>query len=309
MATKKILLIDDSAFFRGQLKIALNREYEVIEAASGAEGLEMVKRERPDLVLLDVVMPDYSGFDICRILRNSDRGGLLPIILITTQDDQKDVIYGFEVGADDYVKKPFDSRELLGRVRNLFRRIDRNRNANPLTGLSGYSEAVLELSNRIRKNEVFAVICVDIDNFKAYNEVYGFVNGDRILILLADILVDQTALCGNPGDIALHIGGDDFMVITTPEHAAAICEAVIADFDRKVPGFYNDDDRAKGFLVRNNRSGGTDTFPIMTISMAVVTNEKRVISNPAVVMDIAGEVGNKLKTMAGSNWFADRRRD
>jgi diguanylate cyclase (GGDEF)-like protein len=306
---KKILIVDDSPFFRGQLKLTLSKEYEVIEAGLGAEGLDMVKSEKPDLVLLDVVMPDYSGFDICRILRESESNNLMPIIMITSQDAQEDILIGLEYGADDYVKKPFNERELLSRIRNIFRRIDRNRNANPLTGLNGNIEIQRDITSRISRGLRFAVIYADLDNFKAYNDVYGYSNGDRIIVLTADILTDQVALFGNPDDFIGHVGGDDFILVSTPDKAEQICQSVIAEFDDKVLNFYNEEDRAKGIITTKNRRGEIDTFPLMSISMAIVTNERRGINSYVEVGEIAAEVKKKLKTMPGSNYFMDRRSD
>jgi len=306
---KRILLIDDSPFFRGQLKLSLSKEYDVIEAGDGAEGLDMVKREKPDMVLLDIIMPDYSGFEICRILRESESNNLMPIIMITSQDAQEDILVGLELGADDYVKKPFNERELLSRIRNIFRRIDRNRNANPLTGLCGNLEIQREITSRISKGFSFSVIYADLDNFKAYNDVYGFSNGDRIIILLADILRDQVSLWGNEDDFVGHIGGDDFIIVSTPEKAVAICGQIIEEFDEKVLSFYNDIDRNRGFITTKNRKDEVDTFPLMSISLAIVTNERRELNNTVEIGDIAAEVKKKLKTMAGSNYFIDRRAD
>ena len=307
--TKKILLIDDSIFFRGQLKLSLSRDYDVIEAGTGAEGLDLVKSEKPDLVLLDIVLPDYSGFELCRILRESESNNLMPIIMITSQDAQEDVLIGLELGADDYVKKPFNERELLSRIKNIFRRIDRNRDANPLTGLDGNLEIQREITSRIARGLSIGIIYVDLDNFKAYNDVYGFANGDRIIILSADILRDQTALWGNGNDFIGHIGGDDFIIVTTTEKAVMICEEIIAEFDEKVLNFYNEEDRVRGFITTKNRKGEVDTFPLMSISLAIVTNERRELKNTIEIGDIAAEVKKKLKTMAGSNYFLDRRTD
>ena len=306
---KKILLIDDSPFFRGQLKLSLGKECDIVEAGTGAEGLDMVKREKPDLVLLDVILPDCSGFEICRILRESESNNLMPIIVITSQGAQDDILTGLDLGADDYVTKPLDDRELLSRIRNIFRRIDRNRNANPLTGLCGNLEIQREIQSRISRGLGYAVIHVDLDNFKAYNDVYGFASGDRIIILTADIIRDQAALWGNPDDFVGHIGGDDFIIVTTPDRAATVSEQIIAEFDEKIQAFYNEEDRGRGCIMTTNRKGETDVFPIMTISLAIVTNERREINNAVEIGDIAAEVKRKLKTMPGSNYFIDRRAD
>jgi diguanylate cyclase (GGDEF)-like protein len=307
--TKKILVIDDSPFFRGQLKLTLGKEYDVIEAGTGTEGFEIVKREKPDLVLLDVIMPDYSGFEICRILRESESNNLMPIIMITSQDSQEDILIALELGADDYIKKPFNERELLARIRNIFRRIDRNRNANPLTGLNGNLEIQREITSRIAKGALFAVVYIDLDNFKSYNDVYGFSNGDRIIVLTADILKDQVDIFGNPDDFVGHIGGDDFILVTTPDKVDKICMEIIADFEEKIGSFYNEEDRTMGCITTKNRKGEIDTFPLMTISLAVVTNEKRELNGYVEVGDIAADLKKKLKTMPGSNYFIDRRSD
>ena len=306
---KKILLIDDSLFFRGQMKLSLGKEYEVLEAGTGADGLDMVRSEKPDMVLLDIVLPDYSGFDICRMLREYEGNTLMPIIMITSQDAQEDVLVGLELGADDYIKKPFNERELLSRIKNIFRRIDRNRNANPLTGLDGNLEIQREITSRIARGISIGIIYADLDNFKAYNDVYGFSSGDRIIILTADIIRDQAMLWGNEDDFVGHIGGDDFIVVTTPEKTARICEEIIAVFDEKVLGFYNEEDRACGCITTKNRKGETDTFPLMSISLAIVTNERRELKSTVEIGDIAAEVKKKLKTMAGSNYYIDRRAD
>jgi diguanylate cyclase (GGDEF)-like protein len=306
---KKILVIDDSPFFRGQLKLTLGKEYEVIEAGTGAEAFEIVKREKPDLALLDIIMPDYSGFEICRILRESESNNLMPIIMITSQDSQEDILIGLELGADDYVKKPFNERELLARIRNIFRRIDRNKNANPLTGLNGNLEIQREITSRIAKGALFAVVYIDLDNFKSYNDVYGFSNGDKIIVLTADILKDQVSLFGKQEDFVGHIGGDDFILVTTPEKVDKLCSEIISDFDEKIGSFYNEEDRSMGCITTKNRKGEIDTFPIITISLAVVTNERREINGYVEVGDISADLKKKLKTMPGSNYFIDRRSD
>ena len=306
---KKLLLIDDSAFFRSQLKVSLSREFEVIEAGTGAEGLEMVRSEKPDLVLLDILMPDYSGFEICRILRESEANNLMPIIMITSQDAQEDILVGLELGADDYVKKPFNERELISRIKNIFRRIDRNRAANPLTGLSGTLEIQREIESRISKSQSFSIIGTDLANLKAYNNAYGFAGGDRVIIMAADIIASQVRLWGNNDDFIGHSGGDDFTVITTPDKAVQICEQIIPEFDEKILEFYNEEDRERGCITTKNRRGETDTFPIMSISLSIVTNERRELNTMVEINDITNEVKKKLKTMAGSNYFIDRRTD
>ena len=306
---KKILVIDDSPFFRGQLRVVLSAEYTVAEASDGEEGLEAVKREKPDLVLLDGVLRGMSGFEVCRILRESESNNLMPIIMITSSDRQEDILLGLELGADDYITKPFNNRELNSRIKNLLRRIDRNRNANPLTGLPGNIEIQREVMSRISKGDKFAVGYVDLDNFNAYNDAYSFSRGDTVIVLTADILRDQLRLWGNADDFTGHIGGDDFIFVTTPDRVVKICEEITAIFDEKIRDFYNEEDR-KALSVRTiNRKGEVDVFPLMSVSIAVATNQHRNLDNYLIIGDIAAELKKQLTRMQGSNYCIDRRTD
>ena len=281
--------------------------YEVISASCGEDGLRLVREEKPDLVLLDVVMPDVNGFDICRILRGSESNNLMPIIMLTSKNDHEDMITGLDIGADDYIAKPFDKRELLCRVKNTLRRIDRNRNANPLTGLPGNFEIQRELDSRIEKNEPFAAVYVDIDNFKAYNDVYGFLNGDLAIKMTADILWDAAGCL--PYSFIGHIGGDDFFALVTPTEVEPVCQSIVDNFDARIRTLYSAQDLDNGFIVTFNRQGFRETYPIMTVSLAVVTNEYRTFITHIQIAEIAAELKKKAKTITGSCFIKDRRKD
>jgi diguanylate cyclase (GGDEF)-like protein len=306
---KKILIIDDSPFFRGQLRIVLSSEYAVTEADDGEAGLEAVKREKPDLVLLDGVLRGMSGFDVCRILRDSESNNLMPIVMITSSDRQEDILLGLELGADDYIIKPFNNRELFSRIKNLLRRIDRNRNANPLTGLPGNTEIQREILSRISRDVKFSVAYVDLDNFKAYNDAYGFSKGDTVIVFVSDTLSDQVRLWGNEDDFIGHIGGDDFIFISTPDKVERICKEITDIFDEKIVEFYGEDDRKNRSIKTINRKGELDVFPIMSVSIAVATNQYRRLKNYPIISDIATELKKNLKKLHGSNYFIDRRMD
>jgi diguanylate cyclase (GGDEF)-like protein len=306
---KKILVIDDGLFFRQQIKrILMEAGYDVITAVDGEDGLLQVKTEKPDLVLLDVVMPGVDGFEVCRILRDSESNNLMPIILLSAMDAQDDKLVGLELGADDYITKPFNERELLSRIRNTLRRIDRNRAANPLTGLSGNLEIQREISSRIAKEEQFAVIYVDLDNFKSYNDAYGYAKGDIAIKLTADILSDTIQQFGNQDDFVGHIGGDDYVLVTTPEKMVAICRETIQRFDERIREIFNAEDLEKGYISTMNRRGNVENFPIMSVSMAVVTNEYVNFQSHLQVAETASGVKKLVKAMEGSNYLVDRRR-
>lgn len=309
MFKKKILIVDDTELMvKLTTDILEAADYEVVSATNGAECLQKVKEEKPDLVLLDVVMPGMDGFEVCKALRADESNNLMPIIMLTSQDNEDDKLSGLELGADDYITKPFNYRELLSRVRNTLRRIDRNRWANPLTGLQGNLEVQSEINHRIAKKGLFSILYLDLDNFKAFNDVYGFSSGDTAIKLCADTIADNVRLFGTPGDFIGHIGGDDFVVLTVPQNADAICENIIKDFDHKILSLYSEYDKAKGYITTIDRQGQSTKYPIMSISIAVVSNENRELENHIHVAEIAAELKKKAKFLPGSVYVKDKRK-
>lgn len=310
MFKKKILVIDDEPFMvRLLTDILTEAGYDVISANDGIKGIQMVREEKPDLVLVDVMLPGLDGFEVCKTLREDESNNLMPILMVTSQDKEEDKLLGLELGADDYILKPFNKRELLARIKNTLKRIDRNRWANPLTGLPGNIEIHTEINRRIAKNELFAVLYIDIDNFKAYNDVYGFANGDKIIKMTADIILANVQIANNSGDFIGHIGGDDFVIITSPNKVDELCQSIIKDFDRRVKEFYSEEDISRGYITTINRLGETINYPITTISIVVITNEFRALYSPIQIGEIAAQLKKKAKMMPGSVYVKDRRRD
>ncbi|TYQ16746.1 UNVERIFIED_CONTAM: response regulator receiver modulated diguanylate cyclase [Acetivibrio alkalicellulosi] len=309
MFKKKILIIDDTEFMTKLISdILKSADYEVITASNGAQGIQKVREEKPDLVILDVVMPGMDGFEVCKMLRDDESNNLMPIIMLTAHDNEDDKLEGLEIGADDYIIKPFNSRELVSRVRNTLKRIDRNRWANPLTGLQGNIEIQTELNQRIAKGNLFSVIYADLDNFKAYNDVYGFASGDRAIKLTADILVDCTHTYGAQGDFIGHVGGDDFVIVSTPDKIDNISNNIIKEFDLKAKELYCDEDIKRGYIVTSNRQGKIMKFPLTSISLAVVSNENRDLISHVQIAEIAAELKKKAKSMPGSSCVKDQRK-
>lgn len=309
MFKKKILIIDDTELMvKLTTDILEEKDYAVVSAYNGLDGIRMVMTEKPDLVLLDIVMPGMDGFEVCKLLREDESNNLMPIIMLTAQGNEEDKLAGLELGADDYITKPFNPRELTSRVKNTLLRIDRNRWANPLTGLPGNTEIQAEINYRIAKELQFSVLYLDVDNFKAYNDVYGFSRGDTAIKLIADILMDIVRTFGSQNDFIGHIGGDDYVVITSPDFADTLCENIIKEFDDRVPELYSEADKKAGYISTADRKGTITKYPIMTISIAVVSNEFRILSNHIQVSEIVAELKKKAKSISGSVYVKDLRR-
>lgn len=180
--------------------------------------------------------------------------------------------------------------------------------ASPLTRLPGNIAIERALNDRLRVGEKFALCYVDLDNFKAYNDRYGYANGSEIIKETGEILYDSCRKHGRIEDFVGHIGGDDFVLITSPDLVPAVCEAIIEAFDRMILGYYNPEDLQRGYIEAIDRYGTPRQFPLMTLSIAVVTDDKRQISSPQEIAQVASEIKDFVKAIPGSNYLIDRRR-
>ncbi len=305
----RILIVDDDPDIRDILKLTLSEEnYEILEARDGEEALKIINAKPLDLVLLDYKIPKMDGRQVCRLIKKDLLLRHLPIIMVTGKGDINDKVDGIDAGADDYVVKPFEPKELLARIRMIVRRTARDLEANPLTRLPGNVSILNELSRRLENKSKFAVCYIDLDKFKAYNDKYGFEHGDEVIRETARILIRTTQQLGNPDDFIGHIGGDDFVVITTPNAVDNICKAIIADFENTSPTFYNETDRKKGYIVARDRQNKEQKVPLISVSIGVVTNESRKIQHVAQISEIGAELKSLAKSLQRSNYIKDKRK-
>lgn len=308
MARERILVVDDEVDIRDVLRITLEAEgYEVQEAGNGQEALDLIKRSTPNLILLDFMMPRVDGLGVCQVLKKDILLQHLPIIMLTSKGEVLDKVKGLNAGADDYVVKPFDPMELTARVRMILRRTARALDANPLTKLPGNVSILEELQARLDTAKPIAVCYIDLDKFKAFNDTYGFERGDELLKATARILLLAMRELGTPEDFLGHIGGDDFVMFTTPAAAEGICRRVVSEFAQAAPGFYAEADRKRGFIEAKDRDGQVKRFTLLTISIAVVTNDKRPLAHVAEVAQVGAELKEWVKAQGGNRFARDRR--
>lgn len=307
----RVLVVDDDRNLRKIISTNLELAGFAVETASdGPEALAMLENVAPDIVLLDLMMPYMDGYEVAKRIRNHQNPTIanVPIIILTAKGETEDKLRGFEAGADDYITKPFGPQELLARVRAKIRRVEVDSSLSPLTRLPGNLAIEAELRRRIESNESFAVIYLDLDNFKAFNDVYGFTHGDEAIQLLARAAVDAVRRRGTINDFVGHIGGDDFIVVTDNERAEEIAKEIIAEFDRDIRNLYSAKDLRSGFIETRDRRGALNRFPIMTLSMAIVSNDRGQLSNYAQVGEAAAELKRYAKSIAGSVYVKDKRR-
>ncbi|MEK6681764.1 MAG: response regulator [Nitrospirota bacterium] len=306
---EKILIVDDERSITSLITSMLQEfGYTTIEASTGEEALSIAQAEQPDLILLDINLPGIDGFQTLKRLKNSVSTGRIPVILLSGIKDAKEKARGLNLGASDYITKPYSSLELEARVRLLLQRREEEHSTSPTTRLPGNIAIEREINAKIKEKAPFSVCYIDLDNFKAYNDNYGFLKGDAVIKQTAKIITDVVREYGNDSDFVGHIGGDDFIIITTNYKDDIICSGIIDAFSRIIPLYYNREDRNRGLIELENRRGQIEKFPIMTMSIAVVTsNEQRRLEHMAQISDIAAELKKAAKKMEGSVVIRDRR--
>lgn len=308
-STPSILIIDDDPLVRRIVARTLDAQgYLVREARSGAEGLQLALQHPPDLILLDLVMPGLDGFEVCSRLRRNPLTVNIPIVMLTALAQTESLVHGLNVGADDYITKPFNIEELQTRIQAHLRRRERDLSANPLTALPGNTAIEHLLRQRLATAQALAVLYIDLSNFKEYNDQYGWIQGDKVIKLLAQVLLEAVQTHGGPEDFVGHIGGDDFIVLSTPAHAESIAQAIIARFDSAVPAFYSDEARARGYIEVVDRRGKTFRAALMSVAIAIVTNEQNQFQHLGQIAARAAEVKRYVKSLPGSQYAFDRRR-
>lgn len=306
--TKRILIADDEQSVCQLLEIVLSGQgYEVAIAHNGDQLVRMAQERAPDLVLVDLMMPYLDGYEAIRQLRNDTRTAHVPMVILTAKSTPEDVVTGFETGADDYITKPFNIPELLARIKGHLRRAAQRPVRNPLTDLPGNILITEELKYRLKQDEPFAFLYVDLDSFKAFNDTYGPARGDRVIRVLAEVLVEQVQKYGAGDDFIGHIGGDDFTIMTSPRVLDDLCQHIIAAFDLKVRELYDTEDLERGYLQGVDRQGVPRRFPIISLSIGAVTNRYRSFTNYEEISRVAAEMKQFAKQQSGSSYAVDVR--
>lgn len=303
-----ILVVEDDVYISRLLEVELSASgYDVRLAGDGQTALDLAFEGCPDLVLADVMMPGMDGFELTRRLREDPRTEAVSIIILTARGLAADKLEGLTAGADDYVVKPFDNDEMLARVRGVLRRAKYMRAQSPLTGLPGNVRIEDEIQTRIDLGEDFALMYLDLDNFKAYSDHYGFFRGDEALRRTGHLIRDTARAIAGAGTFIGHIGGDDFVVVTTPGEAVAVAEAVIRRFDEMAPSLYEEEDVARGYVEVEDRRGERQRFPLLTISIGIASTASRRFGHRAEAVQVATELKNFAKRTTGSSCALDRR--
>ena len=305
---ESLLVVDDDPFIARLLEIELKAAgYDVRVASDGEQALVAAQERPPQLVLADVMMPNMDGFELTRRLRQDPRTATVSVIMLTARGLSADKLEGFAIGADDYIVKPFDTPELLARIRGVLNRASDTRSLSPMTGLAGNVAIEDEIERRVAAAIPFAILYADLDHFKAYNDRYGFLRGDEAIRETARVIGEASGQVVGAETFVGHAGGDDFVVVVPPEQATAVAQQIVQAFDEMVPALYDVDDRANGYVEVTNRRGDLQRFPMLTLSIGIASTEKRTFRHYAEAVTVAMEMKQYTKETGASSWSIDRR--
>jgi diguanylate cyclase (GGDEF)-like protein len=306
--SERVLVADDDPDILTVVKINFELDgFEVDTAVDGEDALQKATSNPPNAIVLDIMMPRMDGLTALHRLRSQASTANIPIILLTARGLPEDRVRGLELGADDYITKPFDITELAARVRAVLRRTQAARDLSPLTGLPGNFKITAEIEAAIRDGRHFALVHGDLDNFKAFNDHYGFMRGDEVIRFCAGCFT-EAAQSLDLGDAFIgHIGGDDFVVITPPEMAESFSKEVIERFDDGILDLYDTADALRGYIEVIDRRGERYAFPVVSLSLGVASTDVREIGTQWEASAIAVEMKEFAKKQPGSTYRIDRR--
>ncbi len=295
-----VVAVDDDLDLLATIEIQLHlKGFAVRTASSGTEGIAVATAVQPDIVLLDIGLPDMGGIEVVRELRARYTTACSGIIMVTAVSDIAAMRGAVAAGADDYILKPYDPTELACRIEMVKERTARNLERNPLTGLPGNNVILGESARRIENGEPFAIGYVDIDNFKAFNDRYGPEQGDRMIEILSETLIEASSVSGLPTDFVGHIGGDDFVILTVPYTLPYLCGYLFNKFKKNIQTLYTPEDWTRGGIDALGRDGERRFFATASLSVGAASTELSIIEKPQKAFELATQAKHCAKSVDG----------
>lgn len=290
MGTGRILVVEDDVDISKMLRIYFDSQgYEVLVATRGNDALDICRTKLPNVIVLDINLPDIDGYEVCRILRSNTRTSYVPIIFLTQRDERSDKIAGLELGADDYITKPFDIEELKLRVEGTIRRSLREALTHPVTNLPA-GKLIEEQLKRVKESpEAWSLLYFGIRNINAFKEVAGPIQVNEVLIFLADIMRETLEAYGTMDDFIGQASDNDFIIITSAEAASVICRKVSARFDEESNVFYSFSVREAGKVTYQDIDGVDKEANLMKLAVGVVSSNDGPFADIVQITEDAAE--------------------
>lgn len=306
---QEIYIIDESDELKSTIAELLKKEkeYKLKKVSSG--NIDVALKNIPSLIIINEDELEENIIEVCKRIRLNEDNSITPIIVVSSNKEKEHRVEVLRECVEHYIKAPIDKEYLYYTIKNVIRLLDTNRRVSPLTGLPGNVQIQAEMKKRLLNKEEFVMLYLDLDNFKAYNDVYGFLNGDEIIKFTARTIsnnIDKLSTSGNT--FVGHIGGDDFVAIVSAEDDyEAICQSIIAEFDKGILKYFTEEDIERGYLEVPNRKCVIEEFPLTSISIGVVVVNKSRFHNVLEIGEVGAQVKHLAKTTMGSAYSIDRR--
>lgn len=289
MSNARLLIVEDDLDISNMLKIYFSSQgYEVDIAARGSVALLQTRQNLPHLIVLDIMLPDIDGYEVCRQLRTNARTSHIPIIFLTQKDERSDKLQGLELGADDYITKPFDIEELKLRVQNAIARSERESLTDPRSGLPS-GRLIEDQLRQIIRQDSWSLLDIRINNFNDFTDVYGFVAGDDVLRFTAMAIGEIIDNHGSEEDFIGHVGGDSFIVITKEHLAASLVKELKSHFSNQILTHYNFIDRERGYTLVPIENGEERQVHLMNLSIGLISAGDQTYADIRQITEFAAE--------------------
>jgi PleD family two-component response regulator len=289
MGKARLLVVEDDIDIGNMLKIYFSgMDFDVDVAMRGKDALEKTKQVLPHLIVLDIMLPDIDGYEVCRNLRTNMRTSHIPVIFLTQKDERSDKLQGLELGADDYITKPFDIEELKLRVQGAIKRAERESLTDPRSGRPA-GRLIEDHLRRIIREKGWALLDTGINHFEPFKNVYGFVAGDDVIRFTSMLIGEVVDELGTTSDFIGHAGGDNFIILTKEEKAAAIKARLKERFDNEVLTHYNFMDRQQGFIQSPAPSETMVKAPFMTMAIGVISASQHSFADIREITELSAE--------------------
>ena len=304
---QEIYVIDDDESSIPIFKELFKNDKEFKFIGVKTEQIDITLKNIPFLIIINEDSIDRDIISLCKQIRTDEDNQITPIIVVSSNTDRYHKLEVLEQSVEYYIKKPVDTEYIYYTIKNMDRLLKMNRRISPLTGLPGNVQIHAELKKRITNNEEFSVLYLDLDNFKAYNDVYGFLKGDQIIEYTANVILKCIHENFSENYFVGHIGGDDFIAIVPTLNVDNICQLIIANFDEGVTRFFNEEDLEKGYIEVANRKGIIEQFALTAISIGAVIADKNRFVNILEIGEVGAQVKHVAKSIIGSSYAIDRR--
>ncbi len=305
---KEVYIIDDDETSLVVFKALFRNDTDYKFISVKSEQIDVALNNIPSLIIINEDAIKRDVVELCKQIRKNEDNTITPVIVVSSNTEKQHRVEILQESVEYYIKKPVDEEYLYHTIKNLGRLLSINRTISPLTGLPGNVQIHAELKKRLTKKEEFAVLYIDLDNFKAYNDIYGFLKGDQIIQFTADVILSGVHTFFAEGAFVGHIGGDDFIAITPYENIENLCQTMIATFDKGVKRFFTEADQEKGYIEVENRKGIIEQFQLTSVSIGVVVAEKDRFANILEIGEVSTQVKHLAKSTPGSSYAIDRRK-